>query len=116
MIAIITPAEYWFGHPPILRLGSGSDLNSRDRRLTRTPTLDGGAVVYDGGYAEADRTFSLTLMDLSEDDGELLATIAAFPLHRVSLPVGCFEGYVKSYVANGRQESNLSFIVTAKIS
>ena len=34
-----------------------SGLSARTRRVTRTPTLDGGAALFDGGASEADRTF-----------------------------------------------------------
>lgn len=52
--------------------GETINFTARDgrRRVTRTPTLDGGAVVYDAGFSIADKTFKMqlranTLMDTS---------------------------------------------------
>ena len=47
-----------------LRLSAETDVDSVDRRAQRTPTLDGGASVYDSGSSAADRTFDLSLVDL----------------------------------------------------
>lgn len=114
--AVLTPTTLWFGHPPRLTLADGSDTQARDRRLTRTPTLDGGAVVYDGGLAEADRTFTLAILNLNEADADILREIAAYPLHCCALSHGCYEGYIKSHVLAGRTEGNVVFYVTRKLS
>lgn len=45
----------------------------RSRRLTRTATLDCSASIYDGGYSDADRTFTLSLEAVSRDDGDTLS-------------------------------------------
>lgn len=45
---------------------SASDLDGLTRRVTRTPTLDGGASVNDAGYSAADRTV-LVQFDASTD-------------------------------------------------
>jgi len=47
-----------------LRLSAETDIDSVDRRSQRTPTLDGGASIYDSGSSAADRTFDLSLVDL----------------------------------------------------
>jgi len=47
-----------------LKIGSDADIDAVDRRSQRTPTLDGGASVYDSGSSAADRTFDLSLVDL----------------------------------------------------
>lgn len=38
-------------------------LNKGERRATRTATLDGAAVVYDAGFADADRTLEVQTRD-----------------------------------------------------
>ena len=43
----------------IHRFASGTNLDSRERRTTRTKTLDGSVSIYDGGYADGDRTFTV---------------------------------------------------------
>lgn len=114
--AVLTPAAFWFGHPPRLTLADGSDTQARARRLTRTPTLDGGAVVYDGGLAEADRTFTLSVLNLTAAEADSLREIAAYPLHGIALDHGYYEGYIQSHVLAGRPEGNLVFAVTRKLS
>ena len=37
-----------------------SDLNNFSRRVNRIATLDGGAVMNDGGYSDADQTFRVS--------------------------------------------------------
>ena len=115
MIGYLTPAAYWFGHPPRLELAASSDTQSRDRRMTRTPTLDGGAVINDGGWSESDRTLTLAIRRLSEADAAVLATIAATTEQHLALPHGLYRGRVKSHVLNGAAESRLTFWVSEKL-
>ena len=64
-----------------------------NRRLTRTATLDGGAVITDGGVTHADRSF-----DFTSDSGT--GSYSGGPMGNVSgsrpgafiLPGGCFLG------------------------
>ena len=114
-IAYLTPVAYWFGHPPALHLAQSSDTAARDRRMTRTPTLDGGAVIHDGGWSEADRTMTLVIRGLSETDADTLKTIAAYTEQHLALPHGLYKGRVKSHVFKGAAESQLVFWVTEKL-
>ncbi len=114
-IAYLTPSAYWFGHPPALRLSQSSDTHARDRRMTRTPTLDGGAVVNDGGWSEADRTFTLVIRDLTTTDADTLATIAATSYQTLALAHGLYGGRVKSHIFKGDAESQLTFWVAEKL-
>lgn len=115
MIGYLTPVAYWFGHPPRLELAQSSDTNSRDRRMTRTPTLDGGAVVNDGGWSESDRTMTLVIRHLSEADGETIKTIAAYTEQLLALPHGLYRGRVKAHVLKGATESQIVFWVSEKL-
>lgn len=115
MIAILSPIEFWFGDPPVLNATPSSDTQSRDRRMTRSPTLDGGAVVNDGGWSEADRTFTLVISHLSEADADTLREIAATTSQTLALPHGLYSGYVKSHVLKGAAESQFTFWVAAKL-
>ncbi|MEH6575793.1 MAG: hypothetical protein V7731_01830 [Amphritea sp.] len=45
---------------------SQTKLNSISRRSTRTPTLDGGAVLYDQGFSAADRTLTVAVKTTSK--------------------------------------------------
>lgn len=115
MIAFLTPTTFWFGHPPRMELAASSDTQSRDRRLTRTPTLDGGAVVNDGGWSEADRTLTLNIRHLSQEDAATLQQIAAYTEQHLALADGLYRGRVKSHVLNGAAESRLTFWVSEKL-
>ena len=114
-IAYLTPVAYWFGHPPALHLAQSSDTAARDRRMTRTPTLDGGAVIHDGGWSEADRTMTLVIRHLSATDTETLTTIAAYTEQHLALSHGLYRGRVKTHVMKGATESQIVFWVTAKL-
>ena len=115
MMGILSPATYWFGHPPVLDLAPASGTTARDRRLTRSPTLDGGAVFADGGWSEADRTLTLAIRGLDAATSATLAEIAAYPVQRLSLAHGLYEGRVKSHVLAGGNESQLVFWVSSKL-
>jgi hypothetical protein len=47
-----------------LRPDPDSDLYEGSRRVTRYPTLDGGASIVDHGMSHADRTFRVTVSDV----------------------------------------------------
>ena len=47
----------------ILNPGSGTSLGEMPTRRTRTPTLDGGAVIYDGGARHADRQATIEIVN-----------------------------------------------------
>ena len=51
-----------------LRLADGSDIKSGARRVSRNATLDGGAVITDGGYSDADRTLVIRYSEMTEAD------------------------------------------------
>ncbi len=115
MIGILTPSAYWFGHPPVLDLAPSSGITARDRRLTRTPTLDGGAVFADGGWSEADRIMTLIIRGLDATTSATLAEIAAYTEQRLSLAHGLYAGRVKSFILAGANESQLTFWVSSKL-
>lgn len=76
-----------------------STINAGARRATRTRTLDGGAVVYDAGYAVADQTLSLKL---KSSDPTLPAWVAylvkTYNLIRVTTEAGAYQCVPASYV------------------
>ncbi|NCC23019.1 MAG: hypothetical protein EOM26_11265 [Alphaproteobacteria bacterium] len=114
MIGYLTPRDYWWGIPPVLDIAPSSDTRTRTRRISRSPTLDGGAVVNDGGYSESDRTITLGLRNVSRADAAALEIIAAFAPCRLSLDHGLYEGYVQSHSLTGAT-SRLVFWVYQRI-
>lgn len=81
----------------VLRLdAAGSDLSPLSRRLSRTATLDGGALLIDNGYCVADATFTLSIAELSFLQRQaLLDTLANHSLLSLSCRLGCFLGAVE---------------------
>lgn len=81
---------------------SYDQLNSGFRRATRTPTLDGGAVVYDAGYAVADKTLSLRIIARDTYTGAWIAYICkTYNLVRI-----CVKGAVYKAVPYRWSEAN----------
>jgi hypothetical protein len=115
MIAYLTPATFWFGAPPQLDIDPASDTRTRTRRMSRSATLDGDAVVNDGGYSEADRTMSLSLRHLTLDQATSIEQIAAYPLCRLSLDHGLYEGLVKDHQLSSPTRARLTFWVSRRI-
>jgi hypothetical protein len=48
----------------------------RDRRVSRTATLDGGVSIYDTGYAPGDRNITIKVPDASKSIADFLAYIS----------------------------------------
>ena len=66
------------------------------RRLSRTATLDGGAVITDGGVTDADRGFDFNATQVPEDIRETLwAMFMGQDLVHLSCPEGVFAGYLQ---------------------
>jgi len=85
------------------------------RRISRTATLDGGAVITDGGVTDADRSFDFTAIQALEDTIETLwAMFQAEDLVHLSCPEGVFSGYLQrvKITASG---VNISFMVYEKL-
>ena len=62
MIGISTYEYNPGGHRMLYLVPEAQEMNyTGARRVTRTPTLDGGAVVYDAGFAVADLTWQISV-------------------------------------------------------
>ena len=86
-----------------------------NRRISRTATLDGGAVIIDGGVTDADRSFDFSATQAQEDTIETLwAMFQAEGLVHLSCPEGVFSGYLQrvKITASG---VNISFMVYEKL-
>lgn len=116
MIASIAPESYWIGYPLWLTLSAASDLSTRQRRLSRSATLDGGAVFNDGGFCEADRTLTLTMQSVSRENAATLKEISSYPKVIISISDGLFLCRIKSYVIGGGNESTLTALVESRLS
>lgn len=77
--------------------------NRRDRRITRTPTLDGGVSVYDAGYAPGDRDIMVRVPAPSKEIAEYLAYLCeTYATIVVTTPESAFLGVpATSYLDEG---------------
>ena len=83
-----------------LRLGITADteLENVGRRLSRTATLDGSAVVYDTGYSSGDRIFILRFSQISQSDSELLQSwVKSYSTLYITTAESTFEAAPESY-------------------
>jgi hypothetical protein len=73
-----------------------SDFTVASRRVSRTATLDGGALIVDNGYTASDATFTISLPHISATARTaLLDTIKTHSLLVLSCKAGCFLGVVE---------------------
>jgi hypothetical protein len=86
-----------------------------NRRLSRTATLDGGAVITDGGVTDADRTMEFTTAQAPEDTRETLwVMFQSQDLVHLSCQEGVFSGYLQR-VKITDSGVNISFMVHEKL-
>lgn len=86
------------------------------RRVNRTATLDGGAVVNDSGYSEADRTIDLKWKPGTVDYEYTVERLVRFyPRVNISIRSGFYEAAVESYKPTPT-ESTLRLLVLSKLS
>jgi hypothetical protein len=98
-IFLATPTFDLNGHVALKQTGE-TELRSNTRRVSRTATLDGGALFSDGGYSDADRSISVTYLDLSEtDEAALWSIFESYPLILLSAREGCFYGAISNLKA-----------------
>lgn len=93
---------------------AGSNLSLLSRRVSRTATLDGGALLIDNGFAVADATFTLNLLDISAaQHAALSASIKRHSLFTLSFRQGCFLGVVEA--VDEAQSFKIRFLVSTDI-
>jgi len=86
------------------------------RRVNRVATLDGGAVVNDAGYSEADRTIELRWVRTSPAHEYLIERLVRlYPRIHVATRAAVYEAAVEAYLP-GAAESALRLLVISKLS
>lgn len=89
----------------------GSDLSASTRRVTRTATLDGNAVIIDNGYTSADSTLNVEAALTEAEARRLHHLMQTYPEIIASTPDGCYLGVVES-VRQGRDgRIAISFLI-----
>jgi hypothetical protein len=92
-----------------------SQISDVSRRVSRTATLDGGALVVDNGYTASDATFNITPKKLTPELRNGLRRLAQ--LHSeiiVCIEEGAFLGAISSIDEN--QDFKIIFLVKTKLS
>jgi hypothetical protein len=89
----------------------GSDLSASTRRVTRTATLDGQAVIIDNGYTSADSTLAIEAALTEAEAQRLHHLMQIYPESIASTPDGCYLGVIDS-VRQGRDgRLAISFLI-----
>lgn len=98
-----------------LDVHAGQTFGESRRRMNRVATLDGGAVFNDFGFAEADRTISLTWSVRSAAQEALIARLVQlYAQVHIATPKGFYRAALEVYNP-GAQESSLSLLVAEKL-
>jgi hypothetical protein len=90
-------------------------VKENTRRLSRTPTLDGGAVITDGGWSEADRNLDFTVKQVPDylRDALWAMYLGESRVH-LACPEGVFAGYLQRIRIAGA-DVTVSFMVQEKL-
>lgn len=115
LYALSTPVWDPQGYVEIDALPAQSDGETR-RRVNRVATLDGGAVVNDAGFSEADRTIDLkwTPGDAAYEYS-IERLVKFYPRILVSARNGFYEAAIEAYRPTAA-ESTLRLLVLSKLS
>ena len=105
---VITPLEDYPDY--VLSLPNAIVTPEQTRRITRTETLDGGVVVYDGGFNFGDFTLNISIPNITSDQHEI-TQILVQQIGRVlvSTSDGLFQGVIESYT--GEDTGALTILV-----
>lgn len=94
----------------------GSPLPEATRRVNRVKTLDGSAVINDGGFSDADTTIVLRWQTTSAAaDAAVERMLQLYPLLIVATPAGVFSAAPDTF-SPGATESALRLLVLSKLS
>lgn len=82
---------------------TGTSLGDFVRRVQRTATLGGGAILTDNGYTHADRTVRVDLTDQPREVQEAIRNIVElYSAVILMLPDGAYRASPERYIAAGR--------------
>lgn len=71
-----------------------SSLNTSTRRITRTATLDGNAVIIDNGFTASDSTPRVNAYLSAAQEATVLRLCQLYPEVVCSTPFGCYLGVI----------------------
>lgn len=97
------------GSAVILRDDSKSKIKTYNPRVSRSPTLDGGAVIENLGYSDGDRELKLVSMVGAEQQAKLESMVKDETYLVVSTRDGVFYGAINGMIAD-RGEVTINFL------
>jgi hypothetical protein len=102
----ISPLENYPKH--VIVLPDAVVIPEQPRRVTRTPTLDGGTAIYDGGYNFGDWTLNISIPNLTSAQHKT-AEFLTQKIGRVTISTneGMFEGIIEKYTGAGTGEMTI---------
>ena len=89
----------------------GSDLSASTRRVTRTATLDGNAVIIDNGYTAADSTLGIEAWLTESEQQRLQHLMRIYPEIIATTPEGCYLGVIDSVRQGGDGRTQVSYLI-----
>lgn len=92
-----------------------SDMEKYPKRAARVSTLDGGAVIVDGGFSHGDRTIKIKASLTRTEAAKLLAIHQTETLIYISMQDGFFSGTIEDLDLNGG-EIEMSILIEEKLS
>lgn len=100
----------------VLKRTEESDVATVERRMSRTATLDGGAVITDGGYSPGDKTLRIIAENVSRDEFDAVAyLVKTYSQVVVSTETGCYVGGLERLsISDGKLQ--VTVLVTEDIS
>lgn len=114
MIVIKPKVFFPAGNMLINERQADTDLGGVSRRITRRPTIDGGAFIDDFGFSEGDRTIRVLADQLILADYEKVKNlIRLFGSVELITLEGVFEGAIQ--VANNVEQFEMTFLVKGRL-
>lgn len=92
-----------------------TDEGEARRRVSRSPTLDGGAALSDFGFSDADRTILVKWQPSLAIDQAVLRLIESYGQLNVSIRFGVYRAAPEVY-RPGTDQSTLRLLVVSKLS
>lgn len=91
-----------------------SDLSHISRRVSRTATLDGGAIIVDNGYSASDATFTIIIRDIDNTTRVALMTmIKRHSAITISVKENIFLGVIETL--EDKDKMKIKFLVKQQL-
>lgn len=114
--SVFDPAGARYFRRQELDAGKLNETYRRDRRVSRTATLDGGVSVYDTGYAAGDRDMIVKIPGASRDIADYMAhVVKTYTSIIVSTSESVFLGVPATFYVDADGSANLVINITQDI-